>query len=160
MQLFLLRHGIASDAKPGQPDSERALTPEGKKRLRSVLKLASQTGVNPTLILTSPYRRAQETAHLAAELLSYKGELVTTDVLIPASKPEQVWDEIRVYKDEAQVLLAGHDPLMSYLTGYLLGCASVQVDFKKGAIVRIELDGFSAIPRGVLKWMLVPKLAK
>lgn len=160
MQLYILRHGIADDGVPGQPDSERALTQEGKKKLRSVLKHASQVGVNPTLILTSPFRRAIETAQIAAELLGYRGDLVKTSVLIPSSKPESVWDEVRVHKDEAQVLLSGHDPLSSHLTGYLLGCPSLRVDFKKGAIVRIDLDGFSAIPRGTLKWMLVPKLAK
>jgi len=33
MQIYLLRHGIAG---PGQPDSERALTAEGRDRLQRV----------------------------------------------------------------------------------------------------------------------------
>ncbi len=160
MQLYIMRHGIADEGQPGQSDSERALTADGKKKLRDVLKLARAVRVDPTLILTSPYRRALETAQMAADVLGYKGDIVRSDTLIPAAKPESVWDELRLHGDETQVLLAGHDPLFSYLTGYLLRCPNLQIDFKKGAIVRIDLERFVAEPRGVLKWMLVPKLAK
>ncbi len=160
MQLYLLRHGIAEDGKAGQPDAERALTAEGKKKLRGILKSAREAGVAPTLVVTSPYRRALETAELAVEALEYKGDLLRSAALIPAGKPEEVWDEVRVHKTEAQILLSGHDPLFTYLTGYLLGCPGLTIDFKKGAMVRIDLDRFGASPRGVLKWMLVPKLAK
>ena len=160
MQLFLLRHGIADDGEPGQPDAERALTAEGKKKLRGVLRSAREAGVAPTLVVTSPYRRAVETGELAVATLEYKGDLLRSEGLIPAGTPEEVWEEVRVHRDEGQVLLCGHDPLFTYLTGYLLGCPALAIDFKKGAMVRIDLDRFGAAPRGVLKWMLVPKLAK
>jgi phosphohistidine phosphatase len=160
MELYILRHGIADDGQPGEPDSDRALTSEGKKKLRAVLKLARFGGVNPTLVMTSPYRRAVETATLAVEVLGCKCETLRTDALTPAARPEAVWDELRIHKDEPQVLLAGHEPLFSGLTAYLLQSPNLQVDFKKGAIVRIDVEKFSAEPRGILKWMLIPRLAK
>ena len=40
MQIYLLRHGISEDARPGQPDTERKLTEEGREKLRRVLKRA------------------------------------------------------------------------------------------------------------------------
>jgi phosphohistidine phosphatase len=160
MQLYLLRHGIADDGRPGQADSERALTSEGKKKLRGVLKLAKEVHVQPALIISSPYRRALETAAVAADCLGYKGTMLRSDTLVPSGKPETVWDELKIHKDEPQILISGHDPLLSNLTAYLLHCPDLLVDFKKGAIVRIDLDRFSAAPRGVLKWMLVPKLAQ
>jgi phosphohistidine phosphatase len=159
MEIYILRHGIAEDAPPGQPDSERSLTSDGRKKLRSVLRAAASAGVAPSLILTSPYKRAVQTAQLAAEILDYKGELLRTKALEPNSAPKGVWDEIRVHKDEARILLAGHEPLFSRLTAYLLGSPNLQVDFKKGAIACIELDRFPAEPHGVLRWMLTPKLA-
>jgi len=159
VEIYLLRHGIAEDGGAGQPDSARALTPEGRKKLRGVLRVARSAGVAPALILTSPFKRAVQTAHLAAELLEHKGELLRTQALIPGSTPESVWDEIRAHKDAAQTLLAGHEPLFSHLAGYLLGCPNLRIDFKKGALVRIDVDGFGPHPRGVLKWVLAPKLA-
>ena len=159
MKIYILRHGIAEDAQGSQPDSERALTAEGKKKLRNVLRTAHSAGVAPSLILTSPYRRALQTAEIAAEVLDYKGELLKTRTLEPATEPRQVWDEIRTHKDEPEILLAGHEPLFSALTAYLLGFPGLPIDFKKGAIACLEIDRFSAEPHGVLKWMLTPKLA-
>ena len=109
--------------------------------------------------MTSPYKRALQTAQIAAEIFEYRGDLLRTKALEPNMAPKGVWDEIRVHKDEARILLAGHEPLFSRLTAYLLGSAELQVEFKKGAIVCIELDRFPAEPHGVLRWMLTPKLA-
>jgi len=159
MEIYILRHGIAEDGGAGQPDSERALTPEGRKKLRNILRTAAKAGVSPSLILTSPYRRALETAQLAAEILEYKGELLRTRTLEPGGDPRAVWEEIRVHKDEPVLLLAGHEPLFGRLTAYLLGCPSLQIDFKKGALACVELDRFGAEPHGILRWMLTPKLA-
>ena len=66
MKIYILRHGIAEEAQGNQPDSERALTAEGKKKLRSVLRTAAAADVAPSLILTSPLRRAVQTAQIAA----------------------------------------------------------------------------------------------
>jgi phosphohistidine phosphatase len=159
MDIYILRHGIAEDSQPGQPDSERALTPEGKKKLRAVLRTASVAGVAPTLILTSPYKRAVQTAQLAAEILNYKGDLLRTKVLEPGSRPQAVWEEIRVHKDERAILLSGHEPLFSTLTAYLLGSPDMAIDFKKGAIAALEIDRFGPDPQAILKWLLTPKLA-
>ena len=159
MELYILRHGIAEDGHAGQPDSERALTPEGKKKLRATLRAARDAGLKPSLILTSPLRRAVQTAQIAAEVLDFKGELLRTKALIPASTPRTVWDEVRIHKDVDQILLSGHEPLFSSLAAFLLGHPTLQIDFKKGAILRVDLDRFAAEPRGILKWLLIPKLA-
>ncbi|HEU0139290.1 MAG TPA: histidine phosphatase family protein [Bryobacteraceae bacterium] len=159
MEVYLLRHGIAENGKPGSRDADRALTPEGKDKLRETIAVAGRAGLAPSLILTSPYRRAVETARIAAERLKYKNEPLVSDAFLPDSTPDQAWNEIRLHKDADQLLIAGHEPLLGYLTAYLLGAPSIDVDFKKGAIVRVDLDRFGPHPRGTLKWMLTPKLA-
>lgn len=159
MDLFLLRHGIAENGRPGMPDSGRALTAEGRRKLREVLRAAQAARVSPDYILTSPYRRARETAEIAAEVLKYEGELLTTQALTPDSRPEQVWEEVRIHKDASQILLCGHEPLFSHLTSFLLDAPSLRVDFKKGAMARVEIDAFGARPRGILRWFLAPRLA-
>jgi len=159
MLIYILRHGIAEDSVAGQSDSDRALTPEGKKKLRNVLRVAQEAGVAPALILTSPLKRAVQTAQLAAEMLDYKGDLLRTEALEPGSHPRMVWEEIRVHKDEPAILLSGHEPLFSSLTAYLLGCPELQVDFKKGALACVEVDRFPAEPHGALRWFITPKVA-
>ena len=49
--------------------------------------------------------------------------------------------------------------LLSQLVAHLLGVPSLLVDMKKAALVCVALDHFGPAPRGVLRWMLVPKLA-
>jgi len=156
MQIYILRHGIAEDRKPGRPDSERALTDEGREKLRRVLKRARGAGVTPAAILSSPYRRALETAEIAAQELDFAGEVKRTRALIPEASPSEIWNELRALKDEPAVLLASHEPLTGRLTAYLLGASAVQVDVKKGALIRIDCDRVGTEPRGVLKWMVTP----
>ena len=156
MQIYLLRHGIAEDAKPGHPDAERPLTAEGRDKLRRVLKRARTADLDPSLILSSPYRRAIETAAVAAEVLAYKGEIVRTSALVPEASPFDAWEEIRKRKDERAILLASHEPLMSSLVAFLLDSPALHVDMKKAALVRIDCDRFGPKAAGVLKWMLTP----
>ncbi len=153
MEVYLLRHGIAED---GYPDSARALTSEGKEKLRRVLKRA---GVKPSLMITSPYRRAVETAEIAAEVLGYEGDIERSQALTPDRSPAEVWEELRARKDEGSVLLASHEPLMSAAAAFLLGAPGLHVDMKKAALVRIDVDRFGAQPLGVLKWMLTPAVS-
>lgn len=159
MQLYMLRHGIAEDGLPGGDDAERALTSEGKKKLRETLKVAARAEARPDLILSSPYVRAVETARIAAEVLGYHSDLLCTEALTPSSDPLPIWEEVRLHREARQLMLVGHEPLLSTAVAHLLRAPSLEVDMKKGAIVRIDLEEFGAQPRGVLKWMLVPKLA-
>lgn len=156
MQIYLLRHGIAEDAKPGGPDAERPLTGEGRDKLRRVLKRARTADLDPSLILSSPYRRAVETAAVAAEVLGYKGEIVRTQALVPEASPFDAWEEIRKRKDERAILLASHEPLMSSVAAFLLDSPALRVEMKKAALVRIDCDRFGPKAGGVLKWMLTP----
>ena len=160
MQIYLLRHGIAEDARPGQADADRALTTEGVKKLREMLKRALLAGVAPSVIVTSPYVRARQTAELAAEILGYEEALAPSSKLTPMASPADTWEEVRALRREPSLLLVGHEPHMSSFTGFLLGAPELRVDFKKGAMVRIDLlDMGAQKPRGVLKWMMAPKLA-
>lgn len=157
MRIYLLRHGIAEDGI-GKLDSERALTPEGKKKLHEVMKALRGADVKPTLVMSSPYRRALETAEIAIADLGYAGTLETCTALTPESNSRDAWAEVRTKKGEPEVLLVGHEPLFSSLTGFLLNCPSLMVDFKKGGVVSIDMMGFTAQPYGVLRWYLTPKL--
>lgn len=160
MELYLFRHGIAEDAPPGRSDSSRALTDAGRERCAAVAKMAREAGVAPSLIASSPYVRAVQTAEVAAKEFGYSGDLVRLPSLVPHGTPDAVWSDIRELDDETAVLLAGHEPLMGHLAAYLLNAPSLQVDMKKSAMVRIDLATLGPAPRGILRWMIIPKLAR
>jgi phosphohistidine phosphatase len=124
-----------------------------------VLKRAASAGVSPSLIISSPYKRALETAEIAASELGYKGEILRVGNLTPDSSPSSVWSEIREHRNEPAILLAGHEPLFSETVAWLLGSTHQMVEFKKGALVRIDVHTLSGQPQGILQWMLTPKLS-
>lgn len=156
MQIYLLRHGIAENSAHGKPDADRALTGEGEEKLRRVLARAHAAGVAPSLILSSPYRRAMETAEIAAAVLQYKDKVVKTPSLVPDASPCDTWEEICKRPGEHAILLASHEPLMSTLAAFLLSSPALSVDMKKAALLRVDCDRFGPEPKGVLKWMLTP----
>jgi phosphohistidine phosphatase len=158
MVVYVLRHGIAEDAAPGGSDGDRELTKQGKEKLRNVLTCAREAGVRPGVMLTSPLRRAVQTAKIAAAVLKAKGAPVETKTLLPGASPLSVWSEVRGYKT-GEALLAGHEPQLSELVGLLLGCPALLLDLKKGALVCLDVETTELRPHGTLKWILTPKLA-
>jgi len=157
VEIYLLRHGIAEDSHPAG-DAARALTDEGRKKLRRVLDLAAHAGVELSLILSSPLKRAVQTAEIAADALRYKRKIEQIDALRPEASPPALWEEIRARRDESAVLAAGHEPMMSATVAFLLGVPGLQVEMKKAALVSITMDRFGPNPQGVLSWMLIPRL--
>ncbi len=140
-------------------DADRQLTSEGKRKLRETLRILTNADVAPTLILSSPLVRAVQTAELARELLKTKNAVLLTKALSPNSTVEQVWEELRVHRDETELMLVGHEPLFSRLSAYLLGATDLKIDFKKGAVLRVDFDSFGHQPRGTLRWFFVSRLA-
>src|ERR1700688_5326090 len=112
MKLYLLRHATAEPRGPTTPEAARQLTPGGKNEVRAVAKQASEAGVSPELILTSPWTRALETARLAAKALGC-GELVETKSLLPDVPPSHIWKEIREHRNAKELMLVGHEPHLS-----------------------------------------------
>lgn len=158
MQVHILRHGSAEDVLAGGSDVDRRLTPAGREQLRHVLERAHQAKIAPSLVLASPYIRAIETAEIAAEVLGYRGSIVRTDALAPSASPQQVWEEVRSRRNETQILLAGHEPLLGQVAAYLLHTPALRLEVRKAMLVRIDLDHFAGDPHGVLKWALPPEV--
>ncbi len=153
MEIYILRHGSAEHSRPGGADSARALTDEGREEVRRVLRRAAAAGAAPSLILTSPFVRAVQSAAIAAAELPYRGEIEPIRALEPDGSPYNVWEEIRARKQERAILLAGHQPLAGALVAFLLGCPALDMEMRPAALVRVDTDRFGPEPHGVLKWV-------
>lgn len=158
MRLFLLRHGIAEDGI-GMADSQRQLTAEGRKKLRKVLHSATEAGLRPDVIVTSPYIRARQTAAVAAEELQYAGQIVESALLTPEASPHAAWEDLRAYRHVDQVLVTGHNPHLSSLVCLLIGARAGAVEMHKAGIACLDLLSMGPEPRATLNWLLTPKSA-
>lgn len=113
MKLWVLRHG---EAEPHgvRPDPERTLTLHGREE---VLRSAGRLMGEPLrAIYASPYVRAQQTAQLVREALGFEPALITVDWLTPETRPQTVLEHL---KDQDDVLLVSHNPLVGSLLGFL-----------------------------------------
>jgi phosphohistidine phosphatase len=157
MKISILRHAEAEPRTAAITEAARQLTPRGRHELRSVLKQAREAGVEPEVILASPWTRAHQTALAAGEALDCQ-QIIETKALLPDVLPSQIWGEIRSLRPLKEIMVVGHEPHLSRFAAFLLE-APVAIDMKKAGLLRIEVQDREGPPRGVLKWMLTPKLA-
>ena len=159
--LFVLRHGIAvvrGDASYPL-DSDRPLTTRGVKRLRRIAKGMRQMKVAYDLLLTSPYRRALETAFIVAREYG-TGELIQTSQALRAEVlPEEVIRSVQEkYSPCRRLLLVGHEPQLSALISTLTsGNASARPLLKKGGLCKLEVEKLQIGKCANLIWLLTPR---
>lgn len=152
MELYLVRHAIAADGGEQIPDSSRALTDKGRRRFQKAAKAFARLGRRIDLILTSPLVRAVQTAEILAGAADH-GEVGVLEELEPGTEVPALRAAFEKRAGKARSLaLVGHDPQLSALLASLSAVRATDLDFKKGAIVRLDV-GKSVIPR----WWLKPR---
>jgi phosphohistidine phosphatase len=159
MELYLLRHGLAEDRSVTGRDSDRILSADGIAGLGRVLAMARKAEVRPSLILSSPYARAMQTAEIAAKALEYRSEILRSLSFAPDSSPFRFWEEIRLYDREPSLLVAAHEPLLSSTVAWFAGSTRVMIRVVPAAMVRIDFAKLGPHPGGVMQWMISPVIA-
>jgi phosphohistidine phosphatase len=162
MNLYLLRHGIAVPRNdPGtESDSDRPLTPQGMKRMRKATRGLRRLRVPFDAVLTSPLARARQTAQIVADGLDLTDRLEELAALAPGASVQDLFSNLKPYKDRDHILLVGHEPFLSTIMSTLLTHdekRSVPVVFKKGGLCRIEIDSVPPDSAGTLHWLLTAK---
>lgn len=146
-QLWLLRH---AEAEPhgSRPDAERRLTPRGEEQSRSAGRALAALQLTFQALYTSPKVRARDTALLAAESLG--DEPIVTPVLAEDFSVADARDLLLGVEPDGRILVVGHNPDFAQVVFDLTGA---RVDFKKGGVAGIRLDG----TRGELIALLRPR---
>jgi phosphohistidine phosphatase len=161
MNLYLLRHGIA--AEPGvagyEPDSERPLTAKGENRLREAARAMKALDLSFDLVLSSPFLRAKQTAELIARSLKLRKKLSCCDDLTPGGDPRLLIQQLNQLRPEPKnVLLVGHEPYLGRLVALLAaGNTSLEIDFKKGGLCKLEAEFLLYGRCAKLLWLLTPR---
>ncbi len=162
MDLYLLRHGDAVDRLTGghPRDETRPLTEKGRAEARAAALALRGLGIAIDRILTSPLVRAEQTAHLASELLRPARGLARCGALAPGGTPEEIVAALTVAPDGA-ILLVGHMPDLGELAGWLLwGDTLAAIPFRTGGLCRITVPAPPTPGQGDLRWLAPPKLLR
>jgi phosphohistidine phosphatase len=133
--IWLLRHG---DAEQGSPDAERPLSDKGRRQASAAGAALKELGVKFDACLTSPKKRAADTAALACELLGIEPQ---EEAKLAGGR----FDPLEVAAGTGEeVLLVGHEPDFSNAVRELTGG---DVDIKKGGLVAIEAGELRVLMR-------------
>jgi phosphohistidine phosphatase len=159
-QLYLIRHGIAESRGEAWPDdAKRPLTEEGIARLRKAARGLERLGVSFDVMLASPLVRARQTADVIAGELDPQPHVTTIPSLAPGGTFQALMADLEKHGRRARIALVGHEPGIGELAARLLGSRH-PIEFRKGAVARIDVDALPPSAPGDLRWLLTPKILR
>jgi phosphohistidine phosphatase len=161
MKLYVMRHGPAEEQAESGVDGDRALTPAGRARVRSVAEMLSQLGEEPLLVVTSPLVRATQTAEIVAldSKLDARGGTVQVRRAMAPGGDGAALARALAGDGSKRVMFVGHEPDLSELVGKLLTTtATFGRAFDKAMVVGLHLP--SGTGHAKLRFVLDPKSLK
>lgn len=138
IRVYLLRHGPAGLRSAWEgTDEERPLTKDGRRKVKAIASALAAEGVEPDLILTSPFARAEQTAAILAKALDRRDLTLVEDALAPGLSTSVFTTLLDSHRDATAIMVVGHEPDLSRLTAEVAGARIV---LQKGGLAELELD--------------------
>ena len=158
MRIYLMRHGLAQVRGATCPaDPKRQLTKAGTRRTRQAARGLACLKITPSLVLTSPYLRAHQTAEIAIAELGLKPRLLAaTKALTPGADPGRLLAELR-RRNPKEALCVGHSPHLDNTLSRMLGLTGDVMSLKKAGVACVDLPRRGT---GILIWLATPKLLR
>ena len=159
-EIYLIRHGLAEERGDSWPDdAKRPLTDEGISRMRKSVRGLSRLGVTLDVVLTSPLVRARQTAEIVAAGVSPRPSLISAESLAPDGSFAAVVADLEKHVRKGRIALVGHEPGIGELAARLIGSRHA-IEFKKGAVCRIDVEALPPSGPGDVRWLLTPKILR
>jgi phosphohistidine phosphatase len=141
-EIYLIRHGIATEATEGENDAARPLTDIGCQKTLKVAQHLQEIGVQFDLILTSPLVRARQTAEILQKA-KLSPKIVEFPALSPAGDLQDWvnwWASSRYNEGKSRLALVGHQPDLGNWTEKLVwGFSQGKLAVKKAGVVGVML---------------------
>lgn len=163
MNLLALRHAIALDRTEWKKaDAKRPLTKDGIKKMKKAAQGMRHLGIEFDWILTSPYRRAYDTAQIVAKEYKAGKKVRVVHALASNGDPKQLVQQLaRDFRNSESVLIVGHEPYLGKLIGTLsAGDDGMGLELKKGGLCRLTSDSLTYGKCAQLEWILPPRLLR
>jgi phosphohistidine phosphatase len=168
MEVLLIRHAVAAPHDAAPSDADRALTHEGSKRFRQVVRGLERLGLGLDHVFHSPWLRAVQTAELLEPVLADElGRVLQATPLLTETPGEALLGLAQGLPGDARVGFVGHEPWMGELLALLCTGATAhagRMPFKKGGVAWLSGDARpggmtlqAMLPPGVLRRIRRPR---
>ena len=156
MNLYILRHASAGTRRLNPLiDVKRPLDKEGKQQCLLIGSYLNTLHVQFDLVISSPLKRALQTASLVGTETGYDGKIQVSQALAPGATVKDFDSLITTLGNRENVLVVGHNPNLPILLSSLLG-PRVNIRMRKGAIARVDLTRRP----GTLHWLVDPRILR
>lgn len=158
MNLYLMRHANAG-LRRGSPllDAKRGLIKEGKEQCMLMARVLSALKVQIDVIVSSPLKRALQTAQFVGTELGYDSMVEISPALEPDARYSDFQDMLARYADREGILVVGHNPnVFQFLGKMITGNGGAAIRMRKGSIARVDMNQHP--PR--LQWLLDPRTCR
>jgi phosphohistidine phosphatase len=159
VKLLLIRHADAGerDVQRWPDDRDRPITEKGERRQEKVARRLRKLGLKPVLLLSSPWKRAWQTAEITCEVLGCHAP-VASDTLADAPTLTRIANAIGTRGEDEVVALVGHEPWMSELASRLLTGQpnGVNIDYPKSGVMLLDIPSIKP-GAGTLEFFLRPR---
>lgn len=156
--LFVLRHAKSSWDNINLSDFERPLNKRGLKTAPQMGEMMYRKNFQPNVIISSPAKRAKQTAILVKESAQISGKIYYDERIYEAS-PYRLLQIISEFDEKADsVMLVGHNPglenLVKILTGEIQAMPTAAL-----AIIDLNIEKWNEVSQecGTLRVLIRPK---
>lgn len=162
MNLYILRHASAGTRRANPVvDVKRPLDKEGKLQCFLIGSYISTLKIHFDLVVSSPLKRALQTASLVGTEVAYDGKIKVSEALAPEASLQAFLELIHELQGQENVLVVGHNPNLPLFLASLImnGSASpgrAAIRLRKGAVARIDLTRRP----GMLHWLVDPRILR
>ena len=141
-RLTLIRHAKSSWKDSAVDDFDRPLNKRGERDAPEMGRRLAAAGFAPDLIVTSPARRAAETAREIARRIDYPKDAIRLEEDLYLASAGKLLDFVQALDDAlSEVALVGHNPGLTELCNQLGG---LRIDnLPTAGVVQLELDARS-----------------
>jgi len=159
MIIYFLRH--ASAGKPlanPRKDENRALDKEGIDQCGYVGRALAALDASVDAVISSPLKRATQTASLVANEMGYEAKLLLDSTLRPQATFAEFQGLLKKHAKLEAIMVVGHNPNLSEFVGRIIaeGGSESSIELKKGAVAKVELNRTTAS----LQWCVTPKILR
>jgi phosphohistidine phosphatase len=140
MNLYILRHASAG-VRRADPviDVKRPLDKEGKEQCLLIARYLNAVRIQFDLVISSPLKRALQTASLVGTEVAYDSKIQISDVLSPSGTVAGFHALVTTLSAYDNVLVVGHNPnLPEFLGSLICSPRPAALRMRKGAIARVD----------------------
>jgi phosphohistidine phosphatase len=161
MILFLMRHANAGTVRENPVlDAKRGLVKEGKEQCMLMARVVGALKTPIDAIVSSPLKRARQTAQLVGTELGYDSQVEVSPALGINASYADFQKMLAKYADREGVLAVGHNPNLFQFLGRMVtgngGQYSAAIRMRKASIACVRMDRHP--PR--LLWLIDPRSAR